>query len=130
MRVIKYKVFEELIVDTTKTIENLKAGLVELEDLGFKVEVKWVKWNEILISIHDPRRRHGGTSASVTPFNSSVIEDYIMNLVDYCDDCTINYSYRIVGVGNKTISDTNIFPENETLNYFKMLIKINNCPIE
>jgi hypothetical protein len=87
-------------------------------------------WNEILISIHDPRRRHGGTSASVTPFNSSVIEDYIMNLVDYCDDCTITYAYRIVGVGNKTISDTNIFPENETLNFFKMLIKINNCPIE
>jgi hypothetical protein len=138
MRVIKYKVFEELIVDTTKTIENLKAGLVELEDLGFKVEVKWVKWNEILISIHDPRRRHGGTSASITPFNSSVIEDYILNLVDYCDDCTITYSYRIVGVGNdfnsmlkrKSISDTNVFPENETLNYFKMLIKINNCPIE
>ena len=130
MRVIKYKVFEELIVDTTKTIENLKAGLVELEDLGFKVEVKWVKWNEILISIHDPRRRHGGTSASVTPFNSSVIEDYIMNLVDYCDDCTITYAYRIVGVGNKTISDVDVFPKDETLNYFKMLIKINNCPIE
>ena len=130
MRVIKWKLFEELIVDTTKTIENLKAGLVELEDDGFKVEVKWVKWNEILISIHDPRRRHGGTSASITPFNSSVIEDYILNLVDYCDDCTITYAYRIVGVGNKTISDTNIFPENETLNFFKMLIKINNCPIE
>jgi len=130
MRVIKWKLFEELIIDTTKTIENLKAGLVELDDQGFKVEVKWVKWNEILISIHDPRRRHGGTSASITPFNSSVIEDYIMNLVDYCDDCTITYAYRIVGVGNKTISDTNIFPENETLNYFKMLIKINNCPIE
>ena len=126
----EYKVFEELIIDTTKTIENLKAGLVELEDLGFKVEVKWTRWNEILISIHDPRRRHGGTSVSITPFNSSVIEDYIMNLVDYCDDCTITYAYRIVGVGNKTISDTNIFPENETLNYFKMLIKINNCPIE
>lgn len=130
MRVIKYKVFEELIIDTTKTIENLKAGLVELEDLGFKVEVKWTRYDEILISIHDPRRRHGGTSASVTPFNSSVIEDYIMNLVDYCDDCTITYAYRIVGVGNKTISDTNIFPENETLNFFKMKIKINNCPIE
>jgi hypothetical protein len=128
MRVIKYKVFEELIVDTTKTIENLKAGLVELEDQGFKVEVKWVKWNEILISIHDPRRRH--VDLVDTPFNSSVIEDYIMNLVDYCDDCTITYTYRIVGIGNKTISDTNIFPENETLNYFKMLIKINNCPIE
>ena len=127
---MKYKVFEELIIDTTKTIENLKAGLVELEDLGFKVEVKWIKWNEILISIHDPRRRHGGTSESVTPFNSSVIEDYTMNLVDYCDDCTITYAYRIVGVGNKTISDTNIFPENETLNFFKMKIKINNCPIE
>ncbi len=53
-----------------------------------------------------------------------------MNLVDYCDDCTITYAYRIVGVGNKTISDTNIFPENETLNFFKMKIKINNCPIE
>lgn len=130
MRVIKWKLFEELIIDTTKTIENLKAGLVELEDLGFKVEVKWTRWDEILISIHDPRRRHGGTSASVTPFNSSVIEDYIMNLVDYCDDCTITYAYRIVGVGNKTISDTNIFPENETLNFFKMKIKINNCPIE
>lgn len=130
MRVIKYKVFEELIIDTTKTIENLKAGLVELEDLGFKVEVKWTRYDEILISIHDPRRRHGGTSASVTPFNSSVIEDYTMNLVDYCDDCTITYAYRIVGVGNKTISDTNIFPENETLNFFKMKIKINNCPIE
>jgi hypothetical protein len=130
MRVIKWKLFEELIIDTTKTIENLKAGLVELEDLSFKVEVKWTRYDEILISIHDPRRRHGGTSASVTPFNSSVIEDYIMNLVDYCDDCTITYAYRIVGVGNKTISDTNIFPENENLNYFKMLIKINNCPIE
>jgi len=130
MRVIKWKLFEELIIDTTKTIENLKAGLVELEDLGFKVEVKWTRYDEILISIHDPRRRHGGTSASVTPFNSSVIEDYIMNLVDYCDDCTITYAYRIVGVGNKTISDTNIFPENETLNFFKMKIKINNCPIE
>jgi hypothetical protein len=126
MRVMKYKVFEELIIDTTKTIENLKAGLVELEDLGFKVEVKWTRYDEILISIHDPRRRHGGTSASVTPFNSSVIEDYIMNLVDYCDDCTITYAYRIVGVGNKTISDTNVFPENETLNFFKMKIKINN----
>lgn len=130
MNILKYKIFEEMLIDTTKTIENLKAGLVELNDQGFKVEVKWVKWNEILISIHDPRRRHGGTSASVTPFNSSVIEDYIMNLVDYCDDCTITYAYRIVGVGNKTISDTNIFPENENLNYFKMLIKINNCPIE
>lgn len=130
MRVKKWKVFEEMIIDTTKTIENLKAGLVELEDLGFKVEVKWTRYDEILISIHDPRRRHGGTSASVTPFNSSVIEDYIMNLVDYCDDCTITYAYRIVGVGNKTISDTNIFPENETLNFFKMKIKINNCPIE
>lgn len=130
MRVIKYKVFEEMIIDTTKTIENLKAGLVELEDLGFKVEVKWTRYDEILISIHDPRRRHGGTSASVTPFNSSVIEDYILNLVDYCDVCTITYSYRIVGVGNKTISDTNIFPKDETLNYFKMLIKINNCPVE
>ena len=130
MKIAKYKIFEEMVIDTTKTIENLKAGLVELDDQGFKVEVKWVKWNEILISIHDPRRRHGGTSASITPFNSSVIEDYIMNLVDYCDDCTITYAYRIVGVGNKTISDTNIFPENETLNYFKMLIKINNCPIE
>lgn len=130
MRVIKWKLFEELIIDTTKTIENLKAGLVELEDLGFKVEVKWTRYDEILISIHDPRRRHGGTSASVTPFNSSVIEDYTMNLVDYCDDCTITYAYRIVGVGNKTISDTNIFPENETLNFFKMKIKINNCPIE
>jgi len=132
MRVIKYKVFEELIIDTTKTIENLRAGLVELEDLGFKVEVKWTRWDEILISIHDPRRRHGGTSASVTPFNSSVIEDYILNLVDYCDDCTITYSYRIVD--NKTIydptSNTNIFPENETLRFFKMKIKINNCPIE
>jgi hypothetical protein len=130
MRVIKWKLFEELIIDTTKTIENLKAGLVELEDLGFKVEVKWTRYDEILISIHDPRRRHGGTSASVTPFNSSVIEDYIMNLVDYCDDCTITYAYRIVGVGNKTIydpiSDTNVFPENETLNFFKMKIKINN----
>ena len=128
MRVIKYKVFEELIVDTTKTIENLKAGLVELEDLGFKVEVKWVKWNEILISIHDPRRIH--MDLINTPFNSSVIEDYIMNLVDYCDDCTITYAYRIVGVGNKTISDVDVFPKDETLNYFKMLIKINNCPIE
>jgi hypothetical protein len=130
MRVIKWKLFEELIIDTTKTIENLKAGLVELEDLGFKVEVKWTRYDEILISIHDPRRRHGGTSASVTPFNSSVIEDYIMNLVDYCDDCTITYAYRIVVVGNKTIydpiSDTNVFPENETLNFFKMKIKINN----
>ncbi len=48
MRVIKYKVFEELIIDTTKTIENLKAGLVELEDLGFKVEVKWTRYDEIL----------------------------------------------------------------------------------
>jgi hypothetical protein len=130
MNILKYKIFEEMVVDTTKTIENLKAGLVELEDLGFKVEVKWVKWNEILISIHDPRRRNSGTSASITPFNSSVIEDYILNLVDYCDDCTITYAYRIIGVGNKTISDTNIFPENENLNYFKMLIKINNCPIE
>jgi hypothetical protein len=130
MRIIKWKIFEEMVIDTTKTIENLKAGLVELEDEGFKVEVKWTRYDEILISIHDPRRRHGGTSASVTPFNSSVIEDYIMNLVDYCDDCTITYAYRIVGVGNKTISDTNIFPENENLNYFKMLIKINNCPIE
>jgi len=130
MRVMKYKVFEELIIDTTKTIENLKAGLVELEDLGFKVEVKWTRYDEILISIHDPRRRHGGTSASVTPFNSSVIEDYIMNLVDYCDDCTITYAYRIVGVGNKTIYDpishTSIFPENENLIFFKMKIKINN----
>ena len=53
-----------------------------------------------------------------------------MNLVDYCDDCTITYAYRIVGVGNKTISDNDIFPENETLNFFKMKIKINNCPIE
>ena len=34
MRVIKYKVFEELIIDTTKTIENLKAGLVELEEVS------------------------------------------------------------------------------------------------
>ena len=124
MKIVKYKIFEEMVIDTTKTIENLKAGLVELEDDGFKVEVKWTKWNEILISIHDPRRR------PVTPFNSSVIEDYIMNLVDYCDDCTITYAYRIVGVGNKTISDVNIFPKDETLNYFKMLIKINNFPIE
>ncbi len=131
MRVIKYKIFEELIIDTTKTIENLKAGLVELEDLGFKVEVKCARYDEILISIHDPRRRGlARTSVSVTPFNSSVIEDYIMNLVDYCDDCTITYSYRLVGVTNKTISDTNVFPEDENLNYFKMLIKINNCPIE
>ncbi len=53
MRVIKWKLFEELIIDTTKTIENLKAGLVELEDLGFKVEVKWTRYDEILISIHD-----------------------------------------------------------------------------
>jgi hypothetical protein len=126
MRIVRWKIFEELVIDTTKTIENLKAGLVELQDEGFKVEVKWTRYDEILISIHDPRRRHGGTSASITPFNSSIIEDYIMNLVDYCDDCTITYAYRIVGVGNKTISDTNIFPENETLNFFKMLIKIND----
>lgn len=130
MKIVKYKIFEEMVIDTTKTIENLKAALVELEDNGFKVEVKWTSWNKILISIHDPRRREGGTSVSVTPFNSSVIEDYIMNIVDYCDDCTISYAYRIVGVGNKTISDVDVFPKDEMLNYFKMLIKINNCPIE
>ena len=130
MRVIKWKVFEELIIDTTKTIENLKAGLVELEDLGFKVEVKWTRYDEILISIHNPtkydRNVFDTTLGYVKPVNSSFIEDYIMNLVDYCDDCTITYAYRIVGVGNKTISDTNVFPENETLNFFKMKIKINN----
>ena len=130
MKIIKYKIFEEMVIDTTKTIENLKSALVELEDEGFKVEVKWVKWNEILISIHDPRRRDGGTSASITPFNSSVIEDYIMNLVDYCDDCTITYAYRASGLGNRTISDVDVFPKDEMLNYFKMLIKINNCTIE
>jgi ABC-type glycerol-3-phosphate transport system permease component len=48
MRVIKYKVFEELIIDTTKTIENLKAGLVELEDLGFKVDVKWTRSTQLI----------------------------------------------------------------------------------
>lgn len=134
MRIIKWKIFEEMVIDTTKTIENLKAALVELEDEGFKVEVKWVKWNEILISIHNPtkydRNVFDTTLGYVKPVNSSVIEDYIMNLVDYCDDCAITYAYRIVGVGNKTISDTSIFPENENLNYLKMLIKINNCPIE
>lgn len=133
MKIIKYKIFEEMVIDTTKTIENLKSALVELEDDGFKVEVKWVKWNEILISIHDKSKKINtayGTSTSLTPFNSSIIEDYVMNIIDYCDDCTIKYAYRIVGVGNKTISDVDVFPKDETLNYLKMLIKINNCPIE
>lgn len=130
MRILKYKLFEEIIIDTFKTIDNLKAGLVELEDLGFSVQVKWFSYDEILISIHDPRRRQGGTSVSITPFNSSIIEDYIMNIVDYCDDCIISYAYRIVGVGNKTISNVNIFPKDESLNYFKMLIKINNYKLE
>jgi hypothetical protein len=124
MKIIKYKMFEEMVIDTTKTIENLKAALIELEDDGFKVEVKWTRWNEILISIHDPRRR------PTTPFNSSIIEDYVMNIIDYCDDCTITYAYRVSGLGNRTISDVDVFPKGEMLNYFKMLIKINNCPIE
>jgi len=130
MKIVKYKIFEEMVIDTTKTIENLKSALVELEDNGFKVEVKWTSWNKILISIHDPRTTPNGFfhNLIVTPFNSSVIEDYVMNIVDYCDDCTITYAYKIVG--NKTIGDVYVFPKDEMLNYFKMLIKINNCPIE
>jgi len=124
MRIIK--LFEEFIIHTFKTIDNIEAGLIELEDQGFKVDVKWTSYDTILVTIHDPKRRQGGTSASITPFNSSLIKDYIMNILDYCENCDIKYSYRIVGVGNKTISDVTEFPENETLNFFKMLIKIND----